>query len=534
MQVVIPMSGAGARFLRAGYQEPKPLIRVDGRPMVEHVIGLFPGVTDFIFVCSRDHLSTSPLEAVLRNAAPTGRIVAIEPHNLGPVHTVLQAANFIHDQEPVIVSRFDFAAPWDFARFQKTVASLSSDAAITAYRGFHPHTLGPGRHTYLRHRNDKFLELRDKHSFTQDRTQEYAAAGTYYFRSGTLLKHYLHKAVALGLTTNGEYNTGAACNLMVHDGLHVSIHEVARYAEWHTPEDFEEYRGWSEYFARWAEWRPARPMFHGAALIPMAGESAAVGDKDPNHLISVAGIPIIERVLNTLPASLQTMAMCRADDLKNSPLSRVLRAARPGMRTISLSQKTEGHACLCLMPDASLDSRRPVLVAPSDSSLVYDEYRFAALAPHTDCVVFTFRNHAPANRNPGQYSWVTTGAHGSIEQVLLKTEPSGDVSSTQGITGMFWFREAGVMFDAVRQWVESGRRNRSAFDLSLIVEDLIERGFSVRALEVRHFISFAARDDIRTFEYWESYFRQNARHPYGKQVIAERTPVEVAAQVAAG
>ena len=56
MQIVVPMSGFGERFRRAGYRVPKPLIEVDGKPIIAHVVDLFPGETEFVFVCNRDHL----------------------------------------------------------------------------------------------------------------------------------------------------------------------------------------------------------------------------------------------------------------------------------------------------------------------------------------------------------------------------------------------------------------------------------------------------------------------------------------------
>ena len=52
MQIVIPMSGFGERFRRAGYTVPKPLIKIDGKPIIEHVIDMFPGETNFIFICN--------------------------------------------------------------------------------------------------------------------------------------------------------------------------------------------------------------------------------------------------------------------------------------------------------------------------------------------------------------------------------------------------------------------------------------------------------------------------------------------------
>ena len=34
MKIIIPMSGIGKRFIDAGYKDPKPLISVDGVPII--------------------------------------------------------------------------------------------------------------------------------------------------------------------------------------------------------------------------------------------------------------------------------------------------------------------------------------------------------------------------------------------------------------------------------------------------------------------------------------------------------------------
>src|SRR5262245_55007868 len=105
MQIVIPMSGAGERFARAGYDLPKPLIDVGGKPIFAHVIDLFPGEEDFIFICRDDHLADAKLNllATIKRYAPKAKIIGISAHKKGPVHAVLAAANSIKD-EPAIVS----------------------------------------------------------------------------------------------------------------------------------------------------------------------------------------------------------------------------------------------------------------------------------------------------------------------------------------------------------------------------------------------------------------------------------------------
>ena len=45
------MSGLGERFQRAGYKIPKPLIKVEKKEIIRHVVEMFPGLNQyFLFV----------------------------------------------------------------------------------------------------------------------------------------------------------------------------------------------------------------------------------------------------------------------------------------------------------------------------------------------------------------------------------------------------------------------------------------------------------------------------------------------------
>ena len=56
INVVIPMAGRGSRFTAAGYTIPKPLIEIDGRPMIELVTeNVRPAEAHrFIYICHKD------------------------------------------------------------------------------------------------------------------------------------------------------------------------------------------------------------------------------------------------------------------------------------------------------------------------------------------------------------------------------------------------------------------------------------------------------------------------------------------------
>ena len=57
MHIIIPLSGIGKRFIDSGYPVPKPLIKVEDIPIIEHVVNLFPGESKFTFICNDKHLN---------------------------------------------------------------------------------------------------------------------------------------------------------------------------------------------------------------------------------------------------------------------------------------------------------------------------------------------------------------------------------------------------------------------------------------------------------------------------------------------
>lgn len=80
MKIIIPMTGYGSRFAAAGYKDLKPLIKVQGRPIIQWITeGMYPDEKDILFICRKEHLDTIPdMEKRLREAAPSAEICALD------------------------------------------------------------------------------------------------------------------------------------------------------------------------------------------------------------------------------------------------------------------------------------------------------------------------------------------------------------------------------------------------------------------------------------------------------------------------
>lgn len=250
MQIIIPMTGFGSRFVAAGYKDLKPFIKIEGRPIIQWIVdGMYPGEENIFFICRKEHLDTIPgMEEQLRQIAPTAKIFAIDDWvKKGPVYDVLRASEVIDDDEPVIINYCDFYMSWDWKRFKKKLEDRDPDGCVPCYTGFHPHLMVPENlyASCLTDENDDLIEIREKYSFEEDKTKAKHSPGNYYFKSGTYLKKYCQELIDSGQEINGEYYASMPYNFMVKDGLKVWIPtDIDYFCQWGTPEDMAESVYW--------------------------------------------------------------------------------------------------------------------------------------------------------------------------------------------------------------------------------------------------------------------------------------------------
>ena len=251
MQIIIPMSGIGKRFLDAGYREPKPLIKVEQKPMIEHVINMFPEESNFIFICNSDHLKNTNMARILRDLCRDSSIISIDKHKLGPVYAVLKIKDYLDEKENTIINYCDFNVNWDYKDFKEKVEENKCEGALTGYTGFHPHLLRNQLYAgVLLNKNNFVIKIKEKHRFTEDPMRTWHSSGTYYFRRGYYIEKYFTELMKRKISINNEYYVSSVYELLLRDHLPCYGYTLKHFLQWGTPEDFNEYLAWSNLFKK--------------------------------------------------------------------------------------------------------------------------------------------------------------------------------------------------------------------------------------------------------------------------------------------
>lgn len=519
MHIIIPMSGVGKRFVDAGYTVPKPLIEIDGKPIIEHVCNLFPGETKFTFICNAKHLAETNMRSILEGIQPNGNIIEIPNHKKGPVYAVSLINHLIEDDEEVIVNYCDFGTYWDYQDFLRHSRERNADGAIPAYKGFHPHMLGTTNYAFMRDDEQWMLEIKEKEPFTDNRMQEYASNGTYYFKKGKYVKKYFKQLMDEDIQLKGEYYVSLIYNLLVRDGLKVSIYHIQHMLQWGTPGDVEEYNRWSEYFN--AAIQPIKKNYaaeNSLLLIPLAGHGsrfAKKGYKDPKPLISVSGKPMIVQAAASLPNTEAVNFVTLQEHLNKYALKNALLGFNKDAKIIPIQGVTEGQAITCQIGIENEDKQQSLLIAATDNGMLYNDdlYQEYINDPSVDGIVFTFKHHPSSRENPQMYGWVRVEGD-KATGVSVKIPISDDPFNDHAIVGTFYFRTIALFEEALEKLIRKNERVNGEYYVDSLIGEMIDLDKNIKVLEVDQYIGWGTPDDYETFRYWQSFFHKCEWHPY--------------------
>ena len=519
IQLIIPMSGIGKRFIDAGYTDPKPLIMVDGKPIIQHVVELFKNPDDIIFICNEIHLTNTKMKEILLSISPKAKIISVSNDNRkGPVDAVIQASEYINTEKEVIVSYCDYGTDWNYDSFLQETREQQSDGAIACYTGFHPHMLGSDNYAFVKMDGSKAVIIQEKKPFTNDKMSELASNGTYYFKSGKILKKYFKKLIDLNHSLNNEFYISLVYNLLIEDGLSVSTFLIEHMLQWGTPYDLENYKGWSDYFNNIKiEQTMALNPPNTTLILPMAGKGSRFAEEGyalPKPLLDVDGEPMIIQAVKCLPMSDKNIFICLKEHSEFN-IKSILEKSFNNTSIVEIDKTTDGQACTCEIgiKEKNIDLNLPILISACDNGVYYDHEEYQKLIDDEtiDIIVWSFRNNQASKTNPNAYAWLDVDENKFIKHVSCKKFIYDDPLKTHAIIGTMFFRKGCYFMDGLQKNYDENIRTNGEFYVDDVLNQNIKDGLKVKVFEVKNYICWGTPNDYKTYNYWKDYFAKVKR-----------------------
>jgi bifunctional N-acetylglucosamine-1-phosphate-uridyltransferase/glucosamine-1-phosphate-acetyltransferase GlmU-like protein len=373
--------------------------------------------------------------------------------------------------------------------------------------------LGGDNYAFLKeteHGSRWMSAIQEKKPFTNDKMQEYASNGTYYFKSGKIVKKYFQELVDKNIQINNEFYVSMVYQLMCEDNMKIRIFEIEKMLQWGTPKDLEEYVVWSDYFLHRniCFQHGYRDQQNTTLILPMAGAGSrffSVGYTTPKPLLEVEGVPMVVKAVGDLPDTTHKIFICQNEHLESYDIQRTVFSKYFESKFIGIDYVTEGQACTCelafkLGKIQSLES--PVMISACDNGVYYDMNAYIKLVndPDVDIIVWSFSNNPTSQLYPHMYAWLDVDENQYIRRVSIK-KPFDDCENKYAIIGTMLFKKGSYFLKGLNKIYHDELRTNGEFYVDNMIEPLVNMGYKCKIFNVDNYLCWGTPNDYKTYNY---------------------------------
>ena len=231
LNVLIPMAGAGSRFTQAGYTFPKPLIDVQGKPMIQVVAENLNIKANFIYIVQKEHREKYNLDTLLNLVTPKCKVVEVDELTEGAACTALLAKKYIDNDSPLFFANSDQFVEWDSNEFFYKMNETEADGGIVTFKSTHP------KWSFAKINDQGFVtEVAEKNPISN-----MATVGFYYWKHGSDFVKYAEQMINNDIRVNGEFYVCPVYNEAIQEGKEIRTFDIPKMWGLGTPEDLKHY-----------------------------------------------------------------------------------------------------------------------------------------------------------------------------------------------------------------------------------------------------------------------------------------------------
>ena len=230
IHLVMPMGGKGSRFLNCGFDFPKPLIEIEGKPFFYWStvsISKFIDVANIIFVVLQEHMDKYQIDEEIHKYFPEAKIHVIPEVLNGAVLTCMEGTKEIEDDLPVLFNDCDHMfRSLAFEHFIESPQQI--DGALLTFFSDEP------KYSYLKFDSeDNVIGTVEKQVISN-----HAICGCYYFRSKEIFIDSAQKY--LQACQYSEFFMSGVYNIMADNNLTIKAFKTDFHVPFGVPEEYEQ------------------------------------------------------------------------------------------------------------------------------------------------------------------------------------------------------------------------------------------------------------------------------------------------------
>jgi len=219
--VVIPMAGRGERFSKEGFETPKPLIEINGRPMIDWAVAsLDIQDADYVFLTREysDEMLNERLNSTLRRLQADCKIHSIDHVTEGPACTALLSEPYVDPESNLIILNCDQIMSWNGTYFISSCLASPYDGIVVTYDETSP------KNSYAKvDAKGDVIQVAEKQVISN-----IGLNGIHFWRKASFFFESAKRMIENGERHNNEFYIAPSYNQMIKEGQRVGIFHIPK------------------------------------------------------------------------------------------------------------------------------------------------------------------------------------------------------------------------------------------------------------------------------------------------------------------
>ena len=236
MNFVIPMAGRGSRFQKKGYAQPKYLIEVNGKSLLQYSLESLPLnlATKLIFILLKEHQTSFDVIAHIRREVPNKvlEFVVIDEVTRGQGETVLLSKPYVDMDKDLLVFNIDTHFKSEGLTAVLSDEKRKKDGVLGAFHA-------EGTHWSFAELNEQQVVVK---TAEKERISENALTGLYHFTNPDDFFSVAAYCIERGITDKNEFYIAPMYNQLIANGKEFVLDFVSEFIPLGTPEEVEQYK----------------------------------------------------------------------------------------------------------------------------------------------------------------------------------------------------------------------------------------------------------------------------------------------------
>lgn len=229
INILIPMAGEGQRFINKGYLEPKPLININNKKMIELVYNNINTNGNYIYVAKKQHIDQYDLQNAISSFCKNFTLISQDKKLDGAVKSCLLAKDLINNDDPLIIANSDQYISWDSKKTINFFLKSGIDGAILTFKA------NDSKWSYIkRNKYNTVSAVAEKNIISNE-----ATCGIYFWRKGSDFVKYAEQMIEKNIKTNNEFYVCPVYNEAIEDEKIIIGYLVDEMHGLGTPEDLD-------------------------------------------------------------------------------------------------------------------------------------------------------------------------------------------------------------------------------------------------------------------------------------------------------